>query len=419
MVNKKKYLCGMEKKFIPAYLLTFVNVLGFSILMPILPFVVDSYGAPKWVFGLLLTLYSAFQFIGAPMLGGMSDSTGRKRILLVSQAGTLLSWVIFAIALSLPEFSVFGIALPLIIIAISRAFDGITGGNVSVTNAYISDITTRKEKGYIFGYLGGIAGIGMIIGPGLGGLAGSTSLGFLGTILVAMAVSIIALLTIFFWLKESHPEENRVPRERLSIWKLLNIPGRVRRANPSEVVKSIFTIKMLFSSMMAFYIGTISLFLIDLFGFNTRELGIFLFVVGVFLSFNQAVLSKFFVKRLGEFRTLLIGLTLCSIGLVAINLTSNLYLFIAFYYIMNLGLSLCFPTFNALISMHADPRKQGEIMGISEAINSFAMALFPVISAYLYDLFGFGLYFFISALPACALLIAIIKLRKVGAAAFD
>lgn len=409
----------MAKKFIPAYLLTFVNVLGFSILMPILPFVVKEYGAPKWVFGLLLTLYSIFQFIGAPMLGSLSDSMGRKRILLVSQGGTLLSWIIFAIALTLPEFPIFGVALPLIIIAISRAFDGITGGNTSVTNAYIADITTREEKGYIFGYLGGIAGIGMIIGPGLGGLAGSTSLGYMGTILVAMAVSTVALLTIFLWLKESHPPEKRVPREKISIWKLLNIPGRVKRANPSEVVKSIFTIKLLFSSMMAFYIGTISLFLIDLFHFTPQELGTFLFVVGVFLSFNQAILSKQFVKRFGEFRTLLIGLSLCTVGVVAITMTSNLYLFIGFYYIMNLGLSLCFPTFNALISMHADPKKQGEIMGISEAISSFTMALFPVISAYLYDLFGFTLYFFVSALPAMGLLLAFMSLRKVGAKAFD
>ncbi|XOV69170.1 MAG: MFS transporter [Fluviicola sp.] len=409
----------MAKKFIPAYLLTFVNVLGFSILLPILPFVVESYGAPEWVFGLLLTLYSAFQFIGAPLLGGMSDSMGRKRILLVSQAGTFLSWVIFAIALLLPDFRVFGFALPLIIIAISRALDGITGGNVSVTNAYISDITTREEKSYIFGYLGGIIGIGMIIGPGLGGLAGATSLGFLGTIFVAMAVSILALIAIFFWLKESNPPENRVPREKISFWRLLNIPGRVRRAEPSEVVKSIFTVKLLFSTMMAFYIGTISLFLIDLFHFDATELGLFLFVVGLFLAFNQAVLSKLFVKQFGEFRTLLIGLLLCSLGLVAITLTSNLYLFVAFYYVMNLGLSLCFPTFNALISMHANPKKQGEIMGISEAINSLTMALFPVVSAYLYGVFGFNLYFFISALPAAGLVLALMSMRKVGVKAFS
>ena len=94
----------MFKKFVPAYLLTFVNVLGFSLLMPILPFVVKSYGAPKWVFGLLITLYSAFQFIGAPLLGAMSDVRGRKPILLISQGGTLLSWIIFVIAIQLPEY---------------------------------------------------------------------------------------------------------------------------------------------------------------------------------------------------------------------------------------------------------------------------------------------------------------------------
>lgn len=418
MVIKKEYLCAMAKKFIPAYLLTFVNVLGFSILMPILPFVVDSYDAPKWVFGLLLTLYSAFQFIGAPLLGSMSDSMGRKKILLVSQGGTLLSWVIFAIALSLPEFPVFGMALPLIIIAISRAFDGITGGNASVTNAYISDITTREEKGYIFGYLGGIAGIGMIIGPGLGGLAGSTSLGNLGTILVSMAVSIVALITIFLWLKESHPPEKRVPREKLSLWKLINIPGRVKRANPDQAIKSIFTIKMLFSSMMAFYIGTMALLMIDRFHFDKKDLGYFFFIAGAFLAFNQAVLSKQFVKRIGEFRTLIIGLVLTTAGMICITMSYELITFISFYYVLNLGLSLCFPTFNALISMHANPKNQGEIMGISEAINSFAMALFPVVSAYLYDVFGFGLYFFISALPATALLFALIRLRKFGVQAF-
>jgi MFS family permease len=402
----------MPKKFIPAYLLTFVNVLGFSILIPILPFVVDSYGAPKWVFGLLLTLYSAFQFIGAPLLGGLSDSIGRKKILLFSQSGTLLSWIIFAIALTLPNISLWGVAVPIVIIGLSRALDGITGGNVSVTNAYISDITTKKEKSYIFGYLGGIAGLGMIIGPALGGLAGSTSLGFLGTIFVSIFVSAVALLTIFFWLKESLPEEERTARTKQSLWNLLYIPGRVKRVNPSEVIKSIFSIKLLFSAMMAFYIGTISLFLIDLFEFNTRELGIFLFIVGAFLSFNQAFLSKRFVKRFGEFRTLFIGLFLCVAGVLAISFTRNLYFFIGFYYVLNLGFSLCFPTFNALISQHANPKKQGEIMGISEAINSFAMALFPVVGSTLYALIGYDLYVFIAFLPAAALLVALSKLRK-------
>ncbi len=408
----------MNKKFVPAYLLTFVNVLGFSVLMPILPFVVDKYHAPQWVFGLLLTLYSAFQFIGAPFLGGLSDSMGRKKILLVSQAGTLLSWIIFAVALLLPDFPVFGIALPLIIIAFSRILDGATGGNVSVTNAYISDVTTRQEKSVIFGYLGGIAGLGMIIGPGIGGMAANTSLGFLGTILVSVVISTVTLFAIILWLKESHPKENRAEHQRQNLWEMINIPGKIKTVNPSAVIKSIFLVKMIFSSMMGFYIGTMMLFLIDLFHFTESELGTFLFVVGAFLAFNQAVVSKIFVRKFGEFKTLLIGLALCSIGLVALTLSSNLYVFIGFYYVMNLGLSLCFPTFNALISIHADPKKQGAVMGISESINSLAMSIFPVIGASLYGIFGFQLYFFISFLPFVALVIAYISIKRMGSKAF-
>lgn len=408
----------MNKKFVPAYLLTFVNVLGFSILMPVLPFVVKSYGAPKWVFGLLLTLYSAFQFIGAPYLGSLSDSLGRKRILIISQAGTLLSWFVFAVALLIPNFLFLGFAFPLLIIAFSRILDGITGGNVSVTNAYISDITTRQEKSYIFGYLGGIAGLGMIVGPGLGGLAAASSFGYMGTILFAILISTLTLITIFLWLKESLPEEKRIPRERSSVKDILYIPGRIKKVNPSPVVRSIFTVKFLFSSMMGFYIGTMALFLIDLFSFDEKELGVFMFVVGLFLAFNQAFVSKFFIRRLGEFKTLLLGLFLCSIGLMSLTLSKNLYVFIGCYYIMNLGLSLCFPTFNALIAIHANPQKQGEIMGISESINSFALALFPVVSAWLFSIFSFQLYFFVSALPFLGFLLALRGLRKNGQNAF-
>ncbi len=386
--------------------------------MPVLPFVVESYGAPKWVFGLLLTCYSAFQFIGAPILGGMSDARGRKPILMVSQTGTLLSWFIFIFALSLPEWSIFGLALPLWVIGFSRILDGITGGNASVTNAYVADITTRDEKSYIFGYLGGIAGLGMILGPGLGGLSASTPLGYTGTLLLSCVISSITLLSIHLWLRESHPKEKRLERKRTSVWRTIFIPARVKEVNPSPIIKVIFTMKFFFSSMMGFYIGTMALFLIDLFEFSVDELGFFMFFIGLFLAFNQAFLSKQFIRWLGEFRTLILGFGLTTIGLVAITMTDVLWLFIIFYYVLNLGLSLCFPTFNALIAINANPMKQGEIMGISESINSFCMAIFPVISATLYGYLNYQLYHWITLLPIAALILALISLNKRGKQAY-
>jgi MFS family permease len=404
----------MGKKFLPAYLLTFVNVLGFSIMMPVLPFIVKDYGAPEWVYGLLLTCYAGFQFIGAPYLGSLSDHVGRKPVLLISHGGTLLSWFVFIIALLLPEYPVLGLALPLWIIALSRILDGLTGGNTSVANAYIGDITTREEKGYIFGYLGGISGLGMIIGPGLGGLSSSTPLGYFGTLFVAVFISAVTLIIMFRYLKESHPQEHRSEKKKFSLWQSIYLPGRIRKVNPSPVIKVLFTVKMFFSTMISFYISSIALYLIDLFSFNEKELGTFFLVVGIFLAFNQAFVSKRFIKRFGEFNTLILGLALCVVGLFSITLTRSLWLFIPFYYLMNLGLSLCFPTFNSLISSHADRKMQGEVMGISEAIHSFAMAVFPVIAAYIYTQLGSNMYHFVSLLPLCALLMAILTRKRLS-----
>lgn len=392
----------MTKKLIPAFMLTFVNVLGFSILMPVLPFIVDEYNAPKWMYGLLLTCYSAFQFLGAPYLGAMSDRLGRKPVLIISQAGTLLSWFVFLIALYLPSTPVFGFALPLWIIAFSRILDGITGGNASVTNAYVSDITTREEKSYVFGYLGGIAGIGMIIGPGIGGSTANSSWGFVGTMLAAIVISTLTLIALFLWIKETHPIEKRSSEKGKNIMYSFLILKRIRIVDPTAFIKTIFWMKFLFSIMMAFYISTIALFMIDLFEFNTKELGLFMLGVGIFLAINQAFVSKLFIKRFGSFNTLFLGLAFSVIGMFTITLTNNIYIYFACYYILNLGLSLCFPTFNGLIAIHSDPQKQGEIMGISESISSLTLAIFPLIAAALYGMFGYYIYYVIALLPIIA-----------------
>ncbi len=404
----------MNKKLLPAYLLTFVNVLGFSILMPILPFVVESFNEPEWVYGLLLTCYSAFQFIGAPYLGALSDSLGRKPVLLISRAGTLLSWFIFLGALFIPDIRVFGTALALIIIAVSRALDGLTGGNTSVANAYVSDITTREQKSYIFGYLGGIAGLGLIIGPGIGGLTASSSLGYIGTLLAAIGISLVTFIVIIFLLKESLPEGKRAPRKKESVIQTFFIFRRIGNVQPKPIIKLLFATKFFFMVMMAFYISTIALFMIDLFDFDEKQLGLFMLVVGIFLAFNQAVVSRFVIKKFGEFPTLLIGLSLSAVGLICITLTSNFWLYVSFYYVMNLGLSLCFPTFNALISIHADPEKQGEVMGISESINSFSMAAFPVAGAALYGYMGYSVYYLVALFPITGLIIALTGAKKLG-----
>lgn len=401
----------MKKQLLPAYLLTFVNVLGFSILMPVLPFVVKDYGAPEWVYGLLLSMYSAFQFIGAPILGKMSDERGRRPILFISQAGTLISWVVFLLALYLPAIPIYGFALPLWIVLFSRILDGITGGNISVTNAYVADITTPKEKTYVFGYIGGITGIGLMIGPGLGGWTASSSWGYSATFVTAIAISAVALLSIFFWLKESLPKKDRQAVKKHPVLHSFLITKQIRDLNPSGIIRLLFVLKLLFSIMSASYMGTIVLYVIDLFDFDKKEVGMFMLAVGAFLAFNQVVMVQLFIKKLGPFKTLVVGLSMSVLGMYLITLTDNLIPYLIFYYVLNLGFSLCYPTFTALISIHADPKKQGEVMGISESINSFAMTVFPVVAAAIYGIMGFKVYYLIGLFPLFAL-IGALKGRK-------
>ncbi|MEM7659398.1 MAG: MFS transporter, partial [Bacteroidota bacterium] len=140
----------------PVLLVNFIGMLGYSIIIPLLVFLVKRFGGNEVIYGIIGGIYPAFQLIGGPILGKWSDQVGRKRILLLSQIGTFLAWLLFILALCLPvtplaqvESSFLGsflISVPLIILILARALDGLTGGNVSVANAYLSDISTEKDR---------------------------------------------------------------------------------------------------------------------------------------------------------------------------------------------------------------------------------------------------------------------------------
>jgi len=396
----------VQTKYIPAYLLTFVNVLGFTLIMPVLPFVVEQYGGSKVMYGFLLSAYSFFQFLGAPWLGRLSDSVGRKPVLLISQAGTLLSWFVFGAAWFLPQVSLGLMVLPLGVIALSRVLDGVTGGNTAVTQAYVSDISSHNEKSVIFGTIGGIVGIGMIAGPGIGGYIGAGPLGYLGVAICGAVISLITLATIQIWLKESLPADVRKPLQSQPLMESFRLFKRIRRLDPGRAVIQLFMVRGLFSAMMAAYVSTIPLYMIDLFKFDARQLGLFMMVVGLFIAFNNAVVSKWFVRKFGEIPTLRMGLILCAAGLFAITLTDVLWLYFACYFVLNLGVSLSIPTVNALIAQRARPQDMGEVMGIGYSLVSLSNACLPIIAATVYGVLGGRLYHVVAVLPLFGFLVA-------------
>jgi len=197
----------------PLLLSNFIGTLGFSIVLPFLVFLVIDFGGNSIVYGILSAIYPAFQLIGAPILGRWSDTYGRKKVLLISNGGTLIGWIIFLIALFLSVVNLFSInsviigtfviTLPLVVLFIARALDGITGGNVSVANAYLADVSTDENRSKNFGKMAISSNLGFIVGPALAGILGGTIYKEILPVLAAVFISLIALVVIGFTLKES------------------------------------------------------------------------------------------------------------------------------------------------------------------------------------------------------------------------
>ena len=197
------------RRFGPILAVHLFGSLGFSLAIPFLVFIVDDLGGAAWTYGLLGATYSAFQLVGAPLLGRWSDRTGRRPVLVASQGGTLAAWVLFLVALSLPVQGIVTIAgatltVPLLLVFAARALDGATGGNISVANAYVADLTrnTPQLRQVAFGRMGMAASVGFVIGPAAAGLLGGTSWGPRLPIAIAAVMAAATTGAIIVWLRE-------------------------------------------------------------------------------------------------------------------------------------------------------------------------------------------------------------------------
>ena len=231
----------------PLLFINFVGILGFSIVLPFLVFLVTDFGGNALVYGLLSATYPAFQLIGAPILGRWSDFYGRKRVLLLSHAGTLVGWIIFLVALILPISNMFNvnsaiigslvITLPLAVLFLARAVDGLTGGNVSVADAYVADISSDENRSKNFGKMAISSNLGFIVGPALAGILGATIYGEIIPVLAALIVSSVVLVIIIFVLKESKSSILMEVPEKNSIGKVFSFESKecYKTANPKRL----------------------------------------------------------------------------------------------------------------------------------------------------------------------------------------
>lgn len=395
-----------QPSFLPVAALTFVNIIGLTIFIPVLPFIVAGYGAPTWVYGLLLASYPAAMFFGSPILGELSDRIGRKPVLMISQAGTLLSWIILGSSYFVGQINDINVAIPIGILLFARIIDGLTGGNMSVVNAYLADITPRKQLTEAFGKIGAITGFAVVAGPAIGSYASSTNIGYLGMALAAVMISLVTLVLMSLYLNESLVNPSRAKRTESWI-KQINILARIKKLKTRPGGKLMLSLNGGFSLVMAGYSAIIALFLIDRFSMAQTQVGNFLLLIGLMLVFNQYVIVPRVAPRLGDMRTFLLGILLLGLGLVLITLTDDFWLYTALYYILNLGLSFVLPTGRSLVAQAVRPERQGEVQGIDESLRAASRAVMPIIMGAIYGIYAYKSFYLLAIIAFLVLVLYI------------
>ena len=345
----------MSRPLLIIFLTILVNLIGFGIIIPLLPFYAATFGASPLEIGLLFAAFSLAQLFASPVLGAWSDRWGRRPILIFSLAGTVVSFVMLALAKSLT------------MLFLARIVDGLSGGNITTARAYIGDIATPENRAKLFGLLGAAFGLGFIIGPGLSGLFAQIS--YTAPIWAAAAVTVVAMLLAIFWLPETVHRVNAVSG---SAWKAL------RELSDRPSLRLLFTIDFLYWGSFAVYQTTFALFGARRFNFDAAHTGYLLAAFGFLGVIVQAAMVGPVVTKLGERRTLTIGLLFAAAGWGGSAMTHSLPVFIAMLIPGALGIGFCNPSLVSLVSGAGGKHEQGRVQGAAGALESLGRTLGPV-----------------------------------------
>jgi MFS family permease len=360
---------------LPIFLIVLVDVLGLTIILPLLPFYAEKLGASATVVGLLISAYAFCQLIAGPILGKMSDHVGRKPLLIVSQFGTLVGFLILAFAGSLW------------LIFLSRIIDGLTAGNLSLAQAYIADVTTSENRAKSFGVIGVAFGIGFLIGPGISGYL--AQFGYTYPILAAafLSASSIVCTTTLLPKVEPHVDDggSGPAGRRLGVLDWKAYAEYFARPKLGRLLWQFF----FFAFSFALFISGFALYAqrrYTLHGqpFGAREVGYVFAYVGFLGLILQGGLIGRLVKLLGERKLVWTGFGVSAIGYGLLAWTRTLGQLLAASTINSYG-GVIRPAVTSLISQEAGKREQGVVLGLTQSITSICQIVAPVIAGTLID----------------------------------
>jgi DHA1 family tetracycline resistance protein-like MFS transporter len=362
-----------KSPLVPIFLIVSVDVLGLTIILPLLPFYAEHFGASPAVVGLLVSTYAFCQLIAGPMLGRLSDHTGRRPLLLVSQMGTFIGFLILAFANSLW------------LIFFSRIIDGLTAGNLSLAQAYISDVTQPEERAKSFALIGIAFGMGFLIGPGVSGYL--SQFGYQYPILVAAGLSLTSILATYFLLPTASTvaTDDAVPR-KFTLLDWGNYVRYFRQPGLAPLLWQFFAFTFTFSMFMSgFALFAERRFTWDGRPFGPREVGFVFAYLGFLGVILQGGLMGRLVKTFGEQRLLRTGFFLGMVGLAALGFTHSIPMLLLFTAISSSGTGVVRPVATSLITQKAPRSEQGVVLGLTQSLNSVSAIVAPAISGFLID----------------------------------
>jgi DHA1 family tetracycline resistance protein-like MFS transporter len=365
----------MIRRLLPILGITFIDIVGFSMLIPMLPYFVTHFGASAFVVGLLVATFSFCQLVSAPLWGHISDRIGRKTVLVVSQIGATIGWAMLGLASQIAA----PLALaPIVVVFAARIVEGVSGGNISITQAYVADLVEARERARAFGLIGAMFAAGMVFGPLGGGLLYSR-FGFTTPFLVAAGFQFVTLLLTIVMLPESRRRAKDEPR--IGVAALLETLRKPRLAR-------ILWQKLAIALALYGWFAVFALYLQRQLGFSLTKTDYLFSVFAVFNVFMNAVVVGRISARLGDRTMSNVGLASLVAGFALVPLVHDLVLLSATMVLFAFGMALTNTGITALISNAASDREQGAVLGTSSSLDSLSGILAPPVSTGMLAAYG-------------------------------
>ena len=362
----------MNKRLLNVGLIVLIDMLGFALVVPLLAFFADTFGATAFQTGLLVASYAAMQMISAPILGRISDRFGRRPVFLISILGTFIGFLIL------------GFANSLWMLFVSRILSGLTAGNISVAQAYIADVTDEKNRARGMGMLGAAFGIGFILGPALGGTL--SVYGFAVPAFASAVLCFINLLTVFFWLPESLTPERRaqlMAQEKADV-SFSALLAALQHPSAGPLLWVRFGFAVAFNSFQSVF----ALYTLGKFGLTAQQTGYILAYVGIVLVIMQGGLIGPLSARFKESHLLVAFTIFATIGLFGWAIVQSVPGLLVAMFPLAIGAGSFNAVINSAISKTVSHDEVGGMLGFAAGLESSTRVVMPALASYLLGRYG-------------------------------